>query len=85
MKLREHVQNLKQHFEALQFFDAESLEQTFKAYLEEKSVGFGKVGPGFRLAITGLGMGPSMFEVCAIIGKQETLSRMEKALVKLPA
>ncbi|MGB0176467.1 MAG: glutamate--tRNA ligase [Owenweeksia sp.] len=82
---REHVANLKQHFETLQFFDAETLEKTFKAYLEERSVGFGKVGPGFRLAITGLGMGPSMFEVCAILGKQETISRMEKALAKLPA
>ena len=82
---RQHVEKLKQHFEAMQFFDAEALEQTFKAYLEENSLGFGKVGPGFRLAVTGLGMGPSMFEVCSILGKQETVARMETALEKLPA
>ncbi len=81
---RHHVQQLKVHFETLQYFDAETLEKTFKAYLEENSLGFGKVGPGFRLAITGLGMGPSMFEVCAILGKKETISRIETALEKLP-
>ncbi len=81
---RLHVEELKKRFETLQFFDAESLETTFQTYLQENNLGFGKVGPGFRLAVTGLGMGPSMFEVCSILGKQETVQRMQTALDKLP-
>lgn len=80
----QHVQNLFNLFNHLNTFDAPSLESTFKAYLAEKEVGFGKVGPGFRLAVTGQGMGPSMFEICNILGKKETLTRMKHALDKLP-
>lgn len=79
----QHVENLLARFRELDDFSASSLENSFKAYLEEKGVGFGRVGPGFRLAVTGLGMGASMFEVCSILGKEETLSRMESALSNL--
>ena len=81
---REHVSNLADRFEAMELFDANSIEENFQAYLKEKETGFGKVGPGFRLAVTGLGMGASMFHICEILGKQETLIRMRTALAKLP-
>lgn len=80
-----HVSNLIERFEAIEPFTHDALEQNFKSYLEEQGVGFGKVGPGFRLAVTGKAMGPSMFEICAILGKEETLKRMHLALEKLPA
>ena len=64
-------------------FSAEALETAFKAYLEEKEIGFGKVGPGLRLCITGLGMGPSLFHICSILGKDETLQRIDAALEQL--
>ncbi len=82
---REHVSNLADRFEAMNVFDAASIEENFQAYLKEKETGFGKVGPGFRLAVTGLGMGAGMFQICEILGKQETLTRMRAALDKLPA
>lgn len=81
----EHVANLLARFDALQQFTPEAIEQEFKAYLEEQGLGFGKVGPSFRLAVTGKAMGPSMFEICAILGQEETLKRMRLALEKLPA
>jgi glutamyl-tRNA synthetase len=82
---REHVANLQTLFSQLSTFDAPTLENTFKNYLTQKEVGFGKVGPGFRLAVTGKGMGASMFEICALLGKEETLARMQTALDQLPA
>jgi glutamyl-tRNA synthetase len=81
---RVHVQSLRQRFETLSYFESEDVEKVFKTYLEEQGVGFGKVGPGFRLAVTGVGMGPSMFDICAILGKKETLERMDAALETLP-
>ena len=82
---RTHVQNLTNRFEDIESFDSATIEQSFKDYLTEQETGFGKVGPGFRLAVTGQGMGASMFDICAILGKEETLSRMNIALEKLPA
>jgi len=81
---RHHVQELSAIFNSLDDFSAESVESAFKAYLTENELGFGKVGPGFRLAVTGQGMGPSMFDICAILGKNETIARLHKALETLP-
>lgn len=80
---RKHVEALKEKFTAIDDFNAESTEAAFKAYLSEHELGFGKVGPGFRLALTGKGMGPSLFEICTILGKEKSLERLEKALAKL--
>ena len=36
-----------------------------------------------RLAVVGVCKGPSMFDICEILGKEETLKRMDYALEKL--
>ncbi len=82
---RSYLIDLREIFSNLENFNIESIEKAFKTYLESKELGFGKVGPAFRLAVTGAGMGPSMFEVCAILGKEESLARINTALEKLPA
>ena len=61
-------------------FSAAALESTSKAYLEEKGVGIGQVLQAFRILITGLSAGPSMFEVCSLLGKDEVISRFNKAV-----
>ncbi|NBG65035.1 glutamate--tRNA ligase [Acidiluteibacter ferrifornacis] len=73
----------KEVLNQLNDFSASSIESTFKSFLEEKNVGLGAALPNFRLMVTGLGMGPSMFEIAALLGKEETIDRMEKALKKL--
>ncbi len=77
------IQDLRARFASLDTFDEASIEEAFKAYLTEKELGFGKVGPSFRLAVTGKGMGPSMFAICEVLGKEETLARMDQALIDL--
>jgi len=81
---RGYLVDLRAIFSQLQDFRIESLENAFKSYLESRELGFGKVGPAFRLAVTGAGMGPSMFEICALLGQDESISRMDTALEKLP-
>jgi len=63
--------------ENINTFDAETIEKEFKAYLEQKGTGIGKVLQPFRLVLTGKGMGPSMFEIATLLGKEETLKRMQ--------
>jgi len=74
---------LSERFASVQEFTSAALESIFKQYLEEKEYGFGKVGPIFRLAITGVGMGPSVFDVLEIIGKEATLERIKTACSQL--
>ena len=64
-------------------FTTESIERIFSAYLAKNEYGFGKVGPGFRLLVTGKGMGPSMFDICDTLGKETVINRMEEGLVKI--
>jgi glutamyl-tRNA synthetase len=61
-------------------WEAVALEEQFKAFITEKNMGIGAVLPNFRLLITGAAMGPSMFEVIVLLGKDETLQRMEQGM-----
>jgi glutamyl-tRNA synthetase len=64
-------------------FNHENTEAKFKAFIADKGLGIGAVLPLFRLLITGAGMGPSMFEIAAFLGKEEVLERMQIGLEKL--
>lgn len=75
----------KTNLEALSTFDHDSVENAFKSFLEAKGMGIGAVLPNFRLLITGTGMGPSMFEIAAFLGKEECLERMNQGLTKIEA
>lgn len=73
----------KNELAQLSSFDAAGIEVAFKSFLESKQLGMGAVLPLFRLLVTGHGMGPSMFHIAELIGKEETISRMEKGIEKL--
>ena len=61
-------------------FSSDEIELRFKSFLESKSVGLGAALLPFRIMITGVGAGPSMFEICSFLGKEEVLQRMERAM-----
>ena len=52
-------------------------------YIEENELGMGMLLPAFRLSLTGLGMGPSLFDIASLLGKKETTQRMKTALEKI--
>lgn len=70
-------------FEGTTEWTAENLEVVFKQFLTDRELGMGAVLPNFRLLVTGLGMGPSMFSICELLGKQETLERMKDGIQKV--
>jgi len=74
------LNQLIEMLDSISSFDSLTIETTFKSFLEEKELGFGAVLPNFRLAITGLGMGPSMFHICSILGKEEVIKRLRLAI-----
>jgi glutamyl-tRNA synthetase len=64
-------------------FNSANVESAFKAFLEHKQMGIGAVLLPFRLAVTGVGAGPGMFDISAFLGKDEVIARIELGLKKI--
>lgn len=75
-----NMKKLHQRFSNADAFSASTLEAVFKAFLEEEGLGMGTVLPNLRLLITGEGMGPGMFDIMALLGRDESLQRMQKGI-----
>ena len=74
------LSELKIRLEKISDFSSINIEIEFKKYLEDNDLGMGRLLPAFRLTLTGLGMGPSLFDIASLLGKTETITRMEVAL-----
>ena len=61
-------------------FTSVALEEAVKQYMETKSLGFGQVMPPLRLALVGELKGPHVFDIIEVIGKEETLRRLDALL-----
>ncbi len=64
----------------LNTFDADTIESSFKDFLNSNELGFGAVLLPFRILVTGVGSGPGMFDISSYLGKEEVLARIEKGL-----
>lgn len=64
-------------------FDAVHAKQTLETVTQRLNIGMGKILQAFRLAITGVGGGPDLMMIMEIIGKEEVINRIDKALTTL--
>ena len=77
------MQALAAVLEGIDDFSAANSEQVVMAWITENGLHMGNIMNAFRLCIVGEGKGPHMFDITAIIGKEETLSRLQKAIIEL--
>ena len=77
------MEELAVFLDSVEDFSAENIEASFKAFLTQKDLGLGSVLPNFRLAVTGLGVGPSVFKISTLLGKKEVLSRIQTAIDRI--
>tara|TARA_B100001758_G_scaffold247879_1_gene268042 strand:- start:18451 stop:19974 length:1524 start_codon:yes stop_codon:yes gene_type:complete len=75
-----YMAELIRRIEEISDFTSQNIEEVFKLYLEEKKIGMGSLLPPFRISLTGLAAGPSLFEIASLLGKKETIKRMKTAL-----
>ena len=54
----------------------EALEATTKSYAEELELGLGKLAQPMRAALTGATTSPGIFDVLVLLGKEESLARL---------
>ena len=66
--------------EPIENFTVESLQNTVKGWITDNSIGFGKVMMPLRVSLVGSLQGPDLFEIMYLIGKNETIKRIEKAI-----
>lgn len=79
----ELMQEVKEVISSAEETSAAGLQTTVKSWIKEKGVGFGKVMMPLRLALVGSLMGPDVFEIAAMIGKEQTCKRIDHACEKL--
>jgi len=75
-----HILQLMEVLEGISDFSAASTEEIVKAWMQEKEYGMGAVMNAFRLCIVGASKGPHMFDIIELIGKEETISRLKRAI-----
>jgi glutamyl-tRNA synthetase len=59
-----------------QDWTTEALEANLKAYAETRGLGLGKLAQPLRAALTGQTTSPGIFDVLALLGKEESLARI---------
>jgi glutamyl-tRNA synthetase len=69
--------------EGAERFDAESLETLLKGFVEAEGIKIGQVIHALRVAVTGKAVGFGMFDILAILGKERSLARIDRALARL--
>jgi glutamyl-tRNA synthetase len=71
--------------ESVEPFAPSSLEERLRGFCEERSVNAGLLIHALRVSTTGTEVGPSVFDCLDILGRQETLRRIDLALARVGA
>ena len=66
--------------ESVEDFTSLSIENTVKEWITSNEIGFGKVMQPFRLSLVGAMKGPHLFDIAEMIGKEESITRIKKAI-----
>lgn len=64
-------------------FSSSNIETIVKDWMTKNEIGMGKVMQPFRLSLVGALKGPHLFDIVELIGKDETIKRLEKAIASL--
>ncbi len=75
-RLRELLPTLADRLESAEPFTAAKVEETLRAFAEETAVKAGLFINAARTMLTGQAVGPSMFEVFEIIGRERSVMRL---------
>jgi len=82
-QVAEQVKQLADLLESCEDFSASVLEPRVKSFIEEKGFGIGQLMNAWRLCLVGASKGPGVFDIAEILGKEEVLLRIRKAVQDL--
>ena len=81
--IKESLEMLIAKLESSPELDEKGLEEIFKEIVSLKGIKLGALAQAVRVALTGKAVSPGIYEVMKILGKEEALNRLSRALSKL--
>jgi glutamyl/glutaminyl-tRNA synthetase len=73
---------VREKLDAMAGFTEQGIEDMLRTLANENNVGLGKVAQPLRVAITGTTISPPIFDSVQLLGKQNTLARIDNTLQK---
>ena len=79
-RLRELLNGLADKLETVEPFNAETSEAALRAFADETGVKAGLLINGSRTMLTGQAVGPSMFEIFEVLGRDRSVQRLRSGI-----
>jgi len=74
------LNTLLTHIKSIHDFDSNNIKQIIHTWITDQNMSFGKVMMPLRLALVGALKGPDVFDIMFMIGKNETIKRIESII-----
>ncbi len=71
---------LAKQLQALDQWNEKAMEPVFQGLMDDLDIKLGKIAQPLRVALTGTSVSPGIFEIMDVLGKDETLKRLQKGL-----
>ncbi len=78
--VEERLKHLETELQTVDSWNAQGLEQVIRGLAEKLGVGAGKLIHPLRLALTGAGASPGIFELMEVLGRERVMRRLHKAI-----
>jgi glutamyl-tRNA synthetase len=82
-KIKEPLQMLITRLASTPELDEKGLENVFKEIITPKGMKIGEIAQPVRVALTGKAVSPGIYEIMKILGKEEVLKRLSRAIEKI--
>jgi glutamyl-tRNA synthetase len=77
------LRKFRQRLAAAESFDPAALEKLLNDFVKAEGVGIGQIIHALRVAMTGKAIGFGLFDTLAILGREQCLARIDRALGRL--
>ncbi|MEM9533507.1 MAG: glutamate--tRNA ligase, partial [Pseudomonadota bacterium] len=77
---REPLTELRTRLAEIEPWEPATLQGVIQSVVDDLEVGFGKVGQPLRVALTGRGAAPGNDQVLALLGRERSLARIDRAI-----
>ena len=77
---RRRLGRLRRSLAAIGRWNAEAVEAATRGLAEEEQIALGKIAQPLRAALSGATVSPGIFDVMVVLGKEETLGRLDDVL-----
>jgi len=74
------LEEISERIKALDEFSEQALEDVLRQFLEDKDIKFKAIAQPIRVAIVGTTKSPGLFETMMVLGREQTLARLKRAV-----